>query len=102
VDEINILIEYIDGDGDLGENTPDKYNVFVTDQRNQVTYQYRIPQLSPVTGIIIKGKLNIHLPAQEILDGANSYETTAFKIYVTDRAGNKSNEIVTTTLTINQ
>lgn len=100
-DEIDILIEYTDGDGDLGENTSDKKNVFVTDERNNVTYEFRISQLSPTTGIIIKGKLNIHLPAQGFIDDTHSSETATYKIYVVDRAGNKSNEVTTPALTIN-
>lgn len=101
-DEIDILIEYTDGDGDLGENTSDKKNVFVTDERNNVTYEFRISQLSPTTGIIIKGKLNIHLPAQGFIDDTHTSETATYKIYVLDRAGNKSNELKTSALTINQ
>lgn len=100
-DEIDILIEYTDGDGDLGENTPDKKNVFVTDERNNVTYEFRISQLSPTTGIIIKGKLNIHLPAQGFMDDTHTSETATYKIFVMDRAGNMSNEVITPALTIN-
>ncbi|MCE9539881.1 MAG: hypothetical protein K8R85_11780, partial [Bacteroidetes bacterium] len=47
LDKITITISYKDGDGDLGENSPDVKNLFLTDTRNNVTYQYRVSQLAP-------------------------------------------------------
>ncbi|MCS6935790.1 MAG: hypothetical protein NZM35_11690 [Chitinophagales bacterium] len=101
-DVIKILIEYTDGDGDLGENTPDKKNLFVTDMRNEITYAYRISQLAPTTGIIIRGNLQVHLPPQGMMNDANSTETVTYRIYLVDRAGNRSNELVTPALTLRQ
>ncbi|MES2619833.1 MAG: hypothetical protein V4615_03200 [Bacteroidota bacterium] len=102
-DEIKITIEYTDGDGDLGENTADAKNLFVTDSRNNVTYQFRIPQLAPDDSkIIIQGNLPINLPTQGFIDDSHTTESTVYSIYVKDRAGNQSNTVQTTTLTINQ
>lgn len=102
-DEIEIKIEYTDGDGDLGENTPDVKNLFVTDKRNNVTSEFRINQLAPSgSSIIIKGSLLIKLTPQGFVDDNNTSETTTFSIYVKDRAGNQSNTIETSTLTIQQ
>ena len=68
-DQIQITIEYTDGDGDLGENTPDVKNLFCTDSRNGVTYEYRIRQLAPDNAnIIINGKLTFSLAPQGFID----------------------------------
>ena len=102
-DEVKITIKYIDGDGDLGENNPDVKNLFVTDSRNNVTYEFRIPQLAPDNAnIIIQGNQPFYLPPQGFLDDNNSSETTVYSIYVKDRAGHQSNTVQTATLTINQ
>lgn len=100
-DEVKIIIAYTDGDGDLGENTPDVKNLFVTDSRNNVTNEFRISQLAPDnSNIIIQGNLEINLPAQGFVDDNHSSETTTFSIYVKDRAGNISNTVQTSLLTI--
>jgi hypothetical protein len=102
-DEIKIKIEYTDGDGDLGENTADVKNLFCTDSRNNVTYEFRINQLAPDTAhIAITGELTFTLPAQGFIDDSHTSETTTYSIHVKDRAGNESNTVQTSTLTINQ
>jgi hypothetical protein len=101
--DVVITIEYTDGNGDLGENAPDVKNLFVTDSRNGVTRQFRIPQLAPDNAnIIIRGNLDINMPPQGFVDDNQTTETTTFSIYVTDRAGNNSNTVQTPTLTINK
>lgn len=102
VDEVEITIEYTDGDGDLGENTPDVKNLFCTDSRNNVTYEFRINQLAPdESKIIIKGQLAFHLPPQGFADDNNTSETATYSVYVKDRAGNQSNTVQTSALVIN-
>ena len=102
-DEIKVTIEYTDGDGDLGENTPDVKNLFCTDSRNNVTYEFRIPQLGPDnSNIIINGKLVFNLAPQGFIDDNNTTETATYSVYVKDRAGNQSNTVQTTSLTINK
>lgn len=102
-DPIKITIEYTDGDGDLGENTPDIKNLYCTDSRNQVTYEFRIPQLAPDTAnITINGRLVFNLSPQGFVDDNHTTETAEYSIYVKDRAGNQSNTVSTTLLTINQ
>lgn len=101
-DEIKITIKYTDGNGDLGENSPDAKNLFVTDYRTNVTYQFRINQLAPDNAdIVIQGELLINLPAQGFVDDNNTSETAIYSIYVKDRAGNLSNTIETPALVIN-
>jgi hypothetical protein len=101
-DQVVITFEFIDGDGDLGENTPDVKNLFCTDSRNNVTYEFRIPQLAPDNAkIIIKGQQKFDLPPQGFVDDTHSTETTTYSIYIKDRAGNQSNTIQTSALVIN-
>ncbi len=103
VDEVKVTIEYTDGDGDLGENTSDVKNLFCTDSRNNVTYQFRINQLAPdEANIIINGQVSFNLPPQGFVDDNNTSETATYSIYVKDRAGNVSNTIQTPALTINK
>lgn len=102
-DEIEITISYTDGNGDLGENTPDMKNAFITDSRNNVTYQFRIPQQAPDDAdIIIKGQLTFKLSPQGFVDDTKTTETTTYSIRIVDRAGNESNSVETGSLTINK
>jgi len=103
VDTVKIVISYTDGDGDLGVDSPDVKNLYVTDSRNNVTSQFRIPQLAPTgSNIAIQGNLDIVLSPQGFVDDSHTTETATYSIYLTDRAGNKSNTVQTSALTINQ
>jgi len=102
-DEIKVTIEYTDGDGDLGENTPDVKNLYCTDSRNNVTYEFRIQQLAPDNAnIIINGRLVFDLAPQGFIDDNNTTETATYSIYLKDRVGNQSNTVQTSALTINK
>ena len=102
INDINITISYIDNDGDLGENNPDIYNLFVLDNRNDIEYKFRIPALSPSNNqISIQGNLNIKINSPGITDSSNSQQVS-YDIYLNDRAGNSSNSVTTTNITINQ
>jgi hypothetical protein len=99
-DPLTFVISYVDGNGDLGENNPNVYNMFLTDTRVNVTYKYRIPRLSPGnSNIIIKGNLDLVLNGTAITDGSNSQSVT-YTIYVVDRAGHQSNSIMCSPVTI--
>jgi hypothetical protein len=101
-DDIIITISYSDGNGDLGENNPDIHNLFVEDNRNGIVYQFRIPHLAPDNNsIAIEGDFNITINGSGITDESSSQQVN-YTIYVTDRAGNKSNSISTSTITIQQ
>ena len=101
-DDISITISYSDGNGDLGENNPDIHNLFVEDNRNGIVYQFRIPHLAPDNNsIAIEGDFNITINGSGITD-ESSIQQVNYAIYVTDRAGNKSNTITTSTITIQQ
>ncbi len=101
-DSLVFTIKYRDGDGDLGENDPDAENFFLADSRNNVIYKFRIPQLAPDnSSIIIEGNLNVTLANTAIVDGSSS-QTFSYSIYVKDRAGNQSNTVVTSPVTVTQ
>jgi len=101
-DDIIITISYSDGDGDLGENNPDIHNLFVEDNRNGIVYQFRIPHLAPDNNsIAIEGDFNITINGSGITDESSSQQVN-YAIYVTDRAGNKSNTITSSNITIHQ
>ncbi|MEO7175726.1 MAG: hypothetical protein ABI002_08035 [Saprospiraceae bacterium] len=99
-DSVVITITYQDGDGDLGESDPDKPTVFVQDQRLNEPDGLHLAPLTP-TGeeLSIKGDLKVVLPDLFIL-GNGQQQTTKMRIWFVDRSGNKSNEVVTPTLTI--
>ena len=102
IDDIIITISYTDEDGDLGENTPEIDNLFVEDSRNGIVYHYRIPQLAPNGNeIAIEGNFNITINGSGITNSSNSQQVN-YAIYVKDRAGNKSNTITTSNITIQQ
>jgi hypothetical protein len=102
IDDIIITISYTDEDGDLGENSPDIDNLFVEDSRNGIVYHYRIPQLAPNGNeIAIEGNFNITINGSGITDSSTSQQVN-YAIYLKDRAGNKSNTITTSNITIQQ
>lgn len=97
---ITIAFSYDDLDGDLGQNDPNVTNLFVTDSRNNVTYEYRISQLAPTGSTIhIKGNLNTVIKNTAITDGSSSQSVT-YSVYLKDRAGNTSNTITTSAITV--
>ena len=100
VSSITIAFSYDDLDGDLGQNDPGVTNLFITDSRNNITYSYRISQLAPEgSNIHIKGNLNAVIKNTAITDNSSSQSVT-YSLYIKDRAGNASNSITTTPITI--
>lgn len=101
-DSVVIRIGYSDADGDLGQNNADVDNAFVTDSRNHLTYNFRIRQLAPDNSTLyIKGTLEIVVPATA-LTGSGGSETLIYSVYVQDRAGNRSNTVTTSAITVIQ
>src|SRR4051812_40101409 len=96
---LTFTISYQDGDGDLGENSSDAHNLYLTDNRFGITYPYRISQLSPTSSIIIKGQLKIILDNAGITGTAP--QSATFSIYITDRAGHASNTVTSSVITVN-
>lgn len=100
VGPIIFSVFYTDGDGDLGENTPDVKNLFLKDLRNNIEYEYRLQQLAPdQSSIAIQGIFEVELNSTFITDGSNEQQVS-YEIRVIDRAGNQSNTITTNPLTV--
>lgn len=100
-DSLTFVLGYEDGDGDLGSNDPDIKNLFITDSRNGVVYQYRVKQLAPNNSTIaIKGNLSVVLDRVGLIGSAGTAETATYSIYMTDRAGNQSNTVTSSAITI--
>jgi len=99
-DVLIISIQYSDGDGDIGFEDPDINSIFIRDAR-LVDYDgfYIGPVAPPDQQIPITGTLNIEFPAL-FLFGNGPSENTRFYVYLVDRAGNESNEVITPTVTI--
>ena len=101
-DSIVFTISYQDGDGDLGQNDPNVNNLFIIDNRINIMYSYRIPQLAPDGAkIIIKGNLTVVLKNTSITDNSFS-QLAVYSIYLKDRAGNRSNTVLTSAITVKE
>lgn len=101
-DSLTVTISYRDGNGDLGENDTDDNNLFMEDSRNGVVYGFRIRQLAPDDAVIaIEGDLNIAVPNVPII-GSGDSESFTYTIHVVDRAGNESNRVTSSAITVNR
>ena len=111
-----LSIKFTDGDGDIGfdMDTPGE-NIFIVDNRTEEFYdRFRAPAIPPQgANNGVSGEINMVLlntccifPPQDSIPNCESpfqYPTNelTFTIYIKDRAGNKSNEIVTPPITLN-
>ena len=104
-DSLVFTISFLDGDGDLGSDDPDKANVELIDQRDPSTLVFGF-HLSPRgpegSTIAIQGELDIVLTNTILLDDTNDSENTTFIIRIQDEAGNWSNEVESPVITINK
>ena len=102
-DDVTLVISYVDGNGDLGTSDADAKSIFVTDNRTSITHEYHLQPLTPDNSdIAIQGELNIHVENIVILDQNNNSESTTFSIKIKDRAGNESNAVSSSTLSISK
>lgn len=102
--ELTISIHFQDGDGDLGDNNSEITNLYVVDTRAVLdTFPplgFSIPNLTPDTkNPSIQGTISIQVPAPPLtrfLTGTGpTEEPTTFRIWMYDRSGKVSNEILT-------
>lgn len=99
-DSIIFQISYRDGDGDLGENKPNVSNLFLIDNRINVTESFRIRELAPAgSDIPISGTLRVVLRNTGITDNSNA-QTFNYTVYLKDRAGHESNRFISPDLTV--
>ena len=97
---VRLVLKYKDGDGDIGTEDPDSYSLFVKDARLPKADEYHVQPLSPPgSNIQIEGELSVKLAGLFVI-GSDSTENTSFKVKLKDRAGNFSNEITTSKITI--
>ncbi len=97
---VTFRLRYQDGDGDLGHSDPNASNLYIRDPRLDITHAYRIQQLSPEEGIAIQGEVTVELTNIPLADDNASQEQVQFTIWAEDRAGNRSNELTTPSLTV--
>ena len=105
VDSIAFTIQYLDGNGDLGNADPDIPSIKLIDNRDPdlLIFNYHLSPRTPEgSDLTIQGELTIVLPNSILIDDSNQSETTTFSISLTDRAGNESNLVETETITITQ
>ena len=99
-DSLTITIEYTDGDGDIGETNPDMNDLEVRDQRlSKADYYFVKPLTPPNANIKVKGIIAVQIKNTFLLGTADS-EITTFELRLKDRAGNWSNSVKTTVITI--
>lgn len=104
-----LTIGFTDGDGDIGDvNAPDQENLFINLYEringelepiilpdSTVTFNAIIPDLTPKGKYKgIKGDIEITFPLYYMIPFFQS-DTIAFQVYLVDRAGHKSNVIMT-------
>ena len=99
---IKLIISYKDGDGDIGTEDPDEYTLLIHDSRLPAADEYHIQPLTPPSSKFqIEGELQINLAGLFVL-GTGTSETTTFTIKMRDRAGNWSNELISSSITVNK
>ncbi len=103
-DDVVFTVKYTDGNGDLGETDPDTYSIFVTDKRDvSIVHKFHLQPLAPLDkSLTIQGTLRINIENVILLDQSNTTENASFSIYITDRAGNKSNTLNSPTIRVNK
>lgn len=107
IDSVVISFRFHDGDGDIGNTQQDSsYQLFVRDNRPQYAnvpgnpYPYLVPDLTSNTrNPSIMGEMKITY-VQPVLPLGKNMDKTTFTVYLYDRAGHKSNEFTTDTITI--
>jgi hypothetical protein len=90
---LQITLDYIDENGDIGYQDPDAYSLRVKDSRLEEFDWYHIPPLTPeMEELNISGSFTVELNSLFLLGNA-SQETTTFTLQLKDRSGNWSNQI---------
>lgn len=101
-DSLIVVIEYQDGDGNIGFTHPDSNALEVQDVRLARPDYYFVPPLAPLnSSISIEGQLTFKIRGAFIL-GSGDTEKTSFTIRLKDRSGTWSNTITTPEVSINR
>lgn len=90
---VEMVIQYTDGDGDLGNDDPDEKFLSIKDSRLPEADMFHVQPLSPPdTKVAIKGTIKVKIPNVILLGNGNS-EQFYYSVKWKDRAGNWSNEV---------
>ena len=99
-DSVLIVVEYYDGDGDLGGVGADDYNMFAIDRRIDIPFEFRIKELVPGgVAVPVSGRMNLVIRNLFITDGSTQQQVD-FEVYAVDKAGNESNKEITSKVLI--
>ena len=100
-DSITFFISFTDGDGDLGAASSDtKPNLFFKDSRTGFINSFQFPYVTPEGNVKdISGTIAYTFPSFSCVPG-QSLDTLFYTIYISDRAGNLSNEVTTPNVVI--
>jgi len=99
---VSVVLQYEDGDGDMGSVHPDSLLLEVLDDRLTAPDYYFIQPLSPVgSSVPIQGTLNFKLNGTFIF-GNGTFEETIYSIRLRDGSGKWSNKVNTPTILINR
>ncbi len=104
-DDLDIVIKYQDGDGDLGNEVSDStnYDLFLLDQRPGLPtpfydgkIRYNLPNLTTETRKpSIQGTIKINVQGLVRLNSFLPKEKCSFGIFIKDRAGHHSDTVFT-------
>jgi len=97
-DSITFFITFTDGDGDLGSD--EIPNLFFKDNRTLYTDSFKIPDITPDGNVkAISGRISYTFFPFNCIPGKD-FDSLFFTIYVADRAGNNSNEVISPMITL--
>ena len=97
-DSITVYFNFTDGDGDIGSD--DVPNMFFTDSRTGYPDSFKIPIVTPAGNVkAISGRIAYTFSQFNCIPG-RIIDSLFYTIYIEDRAGNKSNEIITQVITL--
>ncbi|MEL7533600.1 MAG: hypothetical protein AAFN10_19960 [Bacteroidota bacterium] len=102
VDDLELVVEYLDYDGDIGDPDPDEKTLWVQDSRLDEPDWYHVPPIAPVgQEVPIEGTFIVPLNRLFLL-GNGQQEEVFFTIKLKDRAGNWSEEVISPTVTVSR
>jgi len=104
-----LILRYKDGDGDLGGQPDNQPDLFLIDLRDSTLFpagydgiiRYNMPKFyEGPTPQSIQGTIEVSIPGIIRLNPNAPQEVVQFRVYIVDRAGHLSNEVITTPATI--